>query len=111
MDLPLSDKLKEHEIDYGTIGVYFNEYFVQNFYDLIFYIFPGTLGEFVFDLQPPVFYIDVANQTIYRQSSSGLGTFMKVYDSNNEKVKEVKLSDMPIWFIDLVNVAESMRYI
>lgn len=78
MDLPLSDKLKEHEIDYGTIGVYFNEYFVQNFYDLIFYIFPGTLGEFVFDLQPPVFYIDVANQTIYRQSSSGLGTFMKV---------------------------------
>lgn len=78
LDLPLSDKLKEHEIDYGTIGVYFNEYFVQNFYDLIFYIFPGTLGEFVFDLQPPVFYIDVANQTIYRQSSSGLGTFMKV---------------------------------
>ena len=91
LDFELSDKLKEHEIDIGS-DVVFNEYFIQQYDGIDYYVFSGSFSFVAFDcMDSPVYYVDFVNQKLYEQTGGMLGVSVCVFDSNDEEIKSIEL--------------------
>ncbi|MBR0471956.1 MAG: hypothetical protein IJI98_04580 [Methanosphaera sp.] len=86
LDFELSDKLREHKIDYNH-DVVFNEYFVKEYEGNDYYIFHGSFYcALVTPDHAPIYYIDPVNQRLY-ELCRGVGISVTVYDSNDEVIK------------------------
>lgn len=87
LDFELTDKLREHVIEYDSV---FNEYFIQEYDGNDIYVFISSFYLVMIDcVDPPIYYIDPVNQRLYVQSGGMLGVSVTVFNSDDEEIKTI----------------------
>lgn len=106
IDIELSSNLRQHKIDYGSFKVLFNEYFIQEHDGVEYYVFSGVLDSIVFDLEPPIIYLDPVNQLLYVQEFSMRVLSVTLYDSNDDKIDSY---EPDLDYFSEINIAKALK--